>query len=252
MQTLVLQHIACEPPAAYETVMRRRGWDITRVELDEGAPIPDWHQFDVIVAMGGPMGVYDSDTHPWLLAELDLIRAAVRAGRPFFGACLGVQLLAGALGGRVYPGPLPEVGVLEVELTAAGRDDPITSGLPPRFPTLQWHQDTFDLPADAVRLATSPAYRNQAMRFGTCAYGVQFHLEVDESMSEDWTHVPAYKESAQRALGAGGFERVLDDFRRHSGEMQAHACRLFERFAVLAETLRADVAISEAKTPTTR
>src|SRR5690348_135821 len=180
MRILVLQHIACEPPAVYEDVLRERGADITRVELDEGETAPDWRDFDAIVAMGGPMGAYDEADHPWLVDEKRLIREAVLAGRPFFGACLGVQLLASALGARVYAGPVPEVGVLEVGLTPEGAADPLFAGLPGRLRALQWHGDTFDLPDGAVRLLESGAYENQAFRWGDVAYGVQFHLEVDE------------------------------------------------------------------------
>jgi GMP synthase-like glutamine amidotransferase len=235
VNVLVLQHIACEPPAVYEDVMRERGWQITRVELDEGEQLPDWRAFDAIVAMGGPMGVYERDAHPWLDREVAAIGEAVRAGTPFFGACLGVQLLAAALGGRVYLGPEPEVGVLPVRLTAAGEEDPVTGALPSEVLTLQWHQDTFDLPDGAVQLMESDAYPNQAFRFGRHAYGVQFHLEVDEPLADEWARVPAYEEAAERVLGAGGLDRLLHSFRAQAPTMKSHARTLFTRFAQLAE-----------------
>ena len=112
MNVLVLQHIACEPPGVYEEVLVERAATIHRVELDEGEPLPDWREFDAIVAMGGPMSVNDDSELPWLSAEKSFIAEAVRAGTPFFGACLGVQLLAVSLGGEVSPGPAPEVGLL--------------------------------------------------------------------------------------------------------------------------------------------
>lgn len=235
MHVLVLQHIACEPPAVYEDVMRERGWSLTRVELDEGEVPPPWQEADAIVAMGGPMGTYDEADHPWLVAEKQLIGEAVRSGTPYFGACLGVQLLAAALGARVYPGPVPEVGVLPVSLTPEGRADPLFAGLPDTFPTLQWHGDTFDLPEGGVSLLSSPAYANQGFRFGTLAYGVQFHLELDEGLAAEWAAVPAYRESADRVLGAGGLDRLMADFRSHAGEMQSHARTVFGRWAGLAE-----------------
>jgi GMP synthase (glutamine-hydrolysing) len=94
LRTLVLQHIACEPPGVYEDVLVDRGASIHRVELDEGEPLPDWRDFDLIVAMGGPMSVNDEREHPWLVDEKRLIREAVSAGTGYWGACLGVQLLA--------------------------------------------------------------------------------------------------------------------------------------------------------------
>src|SRR6476659_8834356 len=202
MDVLVLQHIACEPPGAFEDVLAAAGADIHRVELDEGDALPPWQDFVAIVAMGGPMSVNDDAELPWLTEEKQAIGDAVRAGVPYWGACLGVQLLAAALGARVYTGDLPEVGGLDVELTEAGRADPVFAGLPGRFPTLQWHGDTFDLPEGAVRLASSPAYPNQAFRRGN-AYGVQFHLEVSREMAREWAAVPAYREDLGRTLGLG-------------------------------------------------
>jgi len=177
VDVLVLQHIACEPPGVYEDVLRERGATLHRVEVDAGDELPDWRELDAIVAMGGPMSANDDAELPWLRDEKELVAAAVRAGTPFWGVCLGLQLLAASLGARVYAGEEPEVGVLAVELTEEGRRDPVFAALPPAFPTLQWHGDTFDLPDGAVRLAGSPAYLNQAFRFEN-AYGVQFHLEV--------------------------------------------------------------------------
>src|SRR5439155_11548945 len=132
------------PPGVFEDVLTERGAAFTRVELDEGGQLPDWRDFDLIVAMGGPMRVNDESEHPWLVAEKRLIREAVRAGVGYWGACLGVQLLATALGARVYAGPEPEVGVLPVTLTAEGMSDPVLGALPPELPALQWHGGTFD------------------------------------------------------------------------------------------------------------
>ena len=119
---LVLQHIACEPPAAFEDELRSRGLDLVRVELDEGEPPPDWRGFPAIVVMGGPMGAYDEADHPWLVDEKRLLREAVEADVPVWGVCLGAQLLASALGARVYRGERPEVGLLPVELTPAAAE----------------------------------------------------------------------------------------------------------------------------------
>jgi GMP synthase-like glutamine amidotransferase len=234
MRVLALQHIACEPPGVFEDVLRERAHELVRVELDEGEPLPAG-PYDAIVAMGGPMSVNDEDEHPWLAVEKAAIADHVRAGRPFWGSCLGAQLLAAALGARVYAGPAPEVGVLAVELTAEGASDPVLGGLPRRIETLQWHGDTFDLPAGGVLLASSPAYANQAYRVGPVAYAVQFHVEVTEAMGEEWAAVPAYAEYADRVLGPGGSDRLLAEFRLGSPLMQRHARGLFERWCDLAE-----------------
>jgi GMP synthase (glutamine-hydrolysing) len=227
VRILVLQHIACEPPGAYEDVLLERGALLTRVELDEGEPLPALDGFDAVVAMGGPMSVNDEAEHPWLVDEKRLIREAAKRGVPFWGACLGVQLLASALGARVYTGQAPEVGVLRVRLTEEGRADPVLGALPAEFETLQWHGDTFDLPKGAVLLASSDPYPNQAFRFGR-AYGVQFHLEVSVPMAQAWAEVPAYGEYLDRVLGPGSLPRVIEEVSHHQTEMLDHARTMFE------------------------
>ena len=229
MRFLVLQHIECEPPGAYEDVLRERGASIHRVELDEGGLLPDARDFDAIVAMGGPMSVNDEDDHPWLRDEKRLIGDAVRAGMPFWGACLGVQLLAASLGARVYAGSEPEVGLLPVTLSDAGRSDPVLEGLPATFTTLQWHGDTFDLPDRAVLLAGSAAYPHQAFRFEQ-AYGIQFHLEVSLDMARAWADVPAYAESLDRVLGPGSLPSLIDELGREGPAMLDHGRMMFSRW----------------------
>jgi GMP synthase-like glutamine amidotransferase len=229
LNVLVLQHIACEPPGVFEDVLVERSAQIHRVELDEGEPLPGWHGFDAIVAMGGPMSATDDAELPWLTAEKRLIAEAAAAGVPFWGVCLGVQLLAASLGARVYAGDEPEVGLLPVEITAAGRADPVFAELPNGLVTLQWHGDTFDLPSGAVRLAGSPAYPNQAFRYAN-AYGVQFHLEVSDEMAQSWAGVPAYAASLERTLGPGAAGPFLASIEERSAEMRSHGRGLFERF----------------------
>jgi GMP synthase (glutamine-hydrolysing) len=223
---LVLQHIACEPPGVYEDVLRGRGATLHRVEVDAGDELPDWREFDAIVAMSGPMSANDEDALPWLGEEKAFIADAVRAGTPFWGVCLGVQLLAASLGARVYAAAEPEVGVLAVELTEEGRRDPVFSMLPPTVPALQWHSDTFDLPPGAVRLAGSPAYPNQAFRFEN-AYGVQFHLEVSREMAREWMGVPEYASALERTIGGDTLLRAVDD---SADEMLAYGRTLFARW----------------------
>jgi GMP synthase (glutamine-hydrolysing) len=234
MDVLVLQHIACEPPGAFEDVLTAAGADIHRVELDEGEPLPSWQNYVAIVAMGGPMSVNDDAELPWLTAEKQAIADAVKAGVPYWGSCLGVQLLAASLGARVYSGTQPEVGVLPVTITDDGRSDPVFAGLPPEFLTLQWHGDTFDLPDGATLLASSSAYPNQAFRVGQTAYGVQFHVEVTDQMAREWAQVPAYAEYADRVLGAGGIDRLMTEFDAARDRMLDVGRRMFERWVEIA------------------
>ena len=226
---LVLQHIACEPPAAFEDELRSRGLDLVRVELDEGDALPEWRQFAGLVVMGGPMGAYEEAAHPWLAAEKQLIREAAQAGHPVWGVCLGAQLLASALEADVYPGPQAEVGVLPVELTAAASQDPVFGEAPRSFPTLQWHGDTFDLPDGATLLASSPEYANQAFVYQR-AYALQFHLEVSPTLADEWGEVPAYAQSLEAILGPGALERLVAEVAEHASTTVPLARAVFGRW----------------------
>ena len=233
-QALVLQHIACEPPGEYEDVMLERGVQIRRVELDEGEPLPDRDEFDLIVAMGGPMSVNDDDELPWVTGEKRFIGEAVRTGTPYWGACLGVQLLAASLGARVYAGPAPEVGLMTVSLTDEAAADPVFDGLPAELLTLQWHGDTFDLPEGAIRLAGSDAYPNQAIRWGDAAYGVQFHLEVSTALAAEWAAVPAYEAYLDSVLGPGSLPTLLEEFEGNEKQLRENGRAMFGRWLDIA------------------
>jgi GMP synthase-like glutamine amidotransferase len=230
---LVIQHIACEPPAAYEDELRARGLKLVRVELDEGEELPTLDGFGAIVVMGGPMGAYDEGEHPWLVTEKQLLREAVESDVPVWGVCLGSQLLASALGARVYAGDAPEVGVLPVELTPEAARDPVFAVAPARCHTLQWHGDTFELPSGATPLATSRMYPNQAFRVGR-SYGLQFHLEVTLQLATEWGQVPAYARSLEATLGPGALDRMLADVAEHAPAMVTLARSLFGRWLELA------------------
>jgi GMP synthase (glutamine-hydrolysing) len=230
MRILILQHISCEPPGIYEDILVEKGASLHRVEIDEGQQLPAWRDFDAIIAMGGPMSVNDGDTLPWLTAEKAWVREAVLAGHPYWGVCLGVQLLAASLGARVYKGPKPEVGIMPVFLTSSARDDAVFSGLPPELLTFQWHGETFDLPEGAVLLATSPAYPNQAFRWKEKAYGVQFHVEISADLAKQWSQVSAYKAALERVCGVGAATKVVGDVSREQDVLHSYARSMFENW----------------------
>jgi GMP synthase-like glutamine amidotransferase len=223
---LVLQHVDCEPPAEYEDVLIERGIGVQRVLLADGGALPDWRGFAGIIVMGGPMGAYDTSEFAWLEPELALIRDAVGAGRPLWGVCLGAQLLAGALGARVWPGPQPEVGICQVSPTPQARHDPVFGGVTGPVPVLQWHADSFDLPAGAVLLASSPQYPHQAFRVGR-AYGVQFHVEVPADLAAQWTQIPEYAHSLAAVHGPGSAGALLRELSASWPVMSGVARALF-------------------------
>jgi GMP synthase (glutamine-hydrolysing) len=209
---LVLQHADCEPPGAYEDELSARAIPLERVLLEDGAELPDWRDFTGIVAMGGAMGAYEDALHPWLGPEKRLIAEAVAAGKPYWGVCLGAQLLAASLGARVGPGPATELGVLAVQLTDAAAADPVFADAPSAFSSLQWHGDTFELPAGAIQLARSNLYEQQAFVVGR-AYALQFHLEVTSQLALQWMEIPAYVQEVEELRGAGATEALIEQVR---------------------------------------
>ncbi len=227
-EILVLQHADCEPPGVYEDELRRRAIALRRVILDR-EELPDWRPYVAIVAMGGAMGAYEEAAHSWLAAEKRLIAEAVRAGRPYWGVCLGAQLLAASLGAGVTPGPRAELGVLPIELTPQAHEDPVFAQAPRTFSTLQWHGDTFELPAGAVQLARSEAYEQQAFVLGR-AYGLQFHLEVDSALAERWMQISAYVQELQELAGDGAPAKLLAEVRAAEPDTVALARELFSRW----------------------
>lgn len=151
-----------------------------------GDPLPDERDISALIVLGGAMGANDDANHPFLAELKRFIRRCVRNGIPYLGICLGGQLLAAALGGRVVSNRWEELGTMPVELNEAGSRDPLFAGVEPGFVTFQWHHDSFDLPDGAALLASSPACPHQAFRIGHRAWGTQFHPEVTAGIIRDW------------------------------------------------------------------
>jgi GMP synthase-like glutamine amidotransferase len=232
MRFLVFQHHPVEHPGSFRTFLRRDGvaWDA--VELDAGQAIPDLAGYDALLVFGGPMDVWEEEAHPWLVAEKAAIRRFVcELDRPFLGVCLGHQLLASALGSPVGKMREPEVGVTNIQLTDAAATDPLFQDFPRTLPTLQWHgAEVKSLPPDGVTLAMNGACPIQAMRVGEHAYGLQYHMEPEETTIGEWGRVPEYR-SALEAVGGAGAQRALK--RAVKAEMPtflANASALYQGF----------------------
>jgi GMP synthase (glutamine-hydrolysing) len=211
----VIQHVAYEGPGLISAAASRHGFELQLCHPYRGEPLPSPEQLDGLVVMGGPMGVHDTAEHPYLAGERELIAAIAHAGRPVLGVCLGAQLLAHSLGARVYRGGQAEIGPGRVSLTEAGRDDPVLGSTgAATLPVVHWHQDTFELPAHATLLASSALFPHQAFRVGARAYGLQFHVEVEQGLARAWGELlpdDTLDEASAVAVEAAG-RPLLDAF----------------------------------------
>jgi len=185
---LVLQHVHTESLGTISDALDSRGLSYRYIRSYDGEDIPsDLGNAVGLAVMGGPMGVYEQEKYPFLTAEMKLIELALNRGVPVLGVCLGSQLLASVLGSVVAPGFDPEIGWAPIGLTEEAAVDRLLHSVDAEFMAFHWHSDVFDLPADAVSLASSELTEHQAFRHGNNAYGFLFHMEVTDPMIREWT-----------------------------------------------------------------
>jgi len=211
MRVFAFRHAPLEDMGNLRPALQARGCTVECFDLClEGARAPALQAADALVFMGGPMCANDDSA--FLRREEELIREAAGSGQPVLGICLGSQLIARALGGRVYKSVMPEIGWFHIDVTAAGLADPVLAGAERPQPVFHWHQDTFDLPPGAELLATSPACRHQAFRCGRNIYGLQFHPEMTPAMIDDWQREAALCGEAVAPIDAARHAAALAAF----------------------------------------
>ncbi len=194
MSVLILKNVASEGPGTIEDFLFEQKILYSIIELEK-EPIPYSKDFDVLVMLGGPMSVNEEEKYPYLTKEIEVAKEFISAGKRVFGVCLGAQLMAKALGAKVYAGAEKEIGWYDIELTEEGMRDRLMKKLAvhpgagdfwKRFKVFHWHGETFDIPAGAVRVARSKIYPNQAFKHGDNAYAFQFHIEVKKDTIYEW------------------------------------------------------------------
>ncbi len=178
----IIKHVPEEGPGYFETFLPKD----TLVIMADSCNFPEVTEKDSVLIMGGPMGVYEKSEYAFITKELDFIKKCYDRNVKVIGICLGAQMIAEALGGNVYRGHKKEIGWYEIEHTSFYKNDKLFSHFPEKIVVFQWHQDTFELPPHAVRLARSSEYENQAFKVGDRIYGLQYHIEVTEELLKEW------------------------------------------------------------------
>lgn len=223
----VVQHIAFEHLGNLEPVLRKHGFSINTfmAGVDELAPISK-DDPDLLIVLGGPIGVYETAAYPYLDTELQLIGERIARNRPVLGICLGCQLIARALGADVYPGGTKEIGWAPLEIHGDVEGNVLAS-MRDAGAVLHWHGDTFDLPAGATRLASSAVYPNQAFTYRDNVLALQFHLEVEPEALESW-----YLGHAHEIGSIAGLEvpKLREDGQRYGPALQRPAQQVWRKW----------------------
>jgi len=210
-RALVIRHVPREGVAGFREPLEAAGYRLDQIDVaDARFADVDLNAPDLLVMMGGPMGVYERDEHPWISCQLRRLKRRLDARLPTLGVCFGAQMIAAAMGERVFAGPRKEVGFAPIAMAAVPGGNPLA---PLRdVPVLHWHGDSFDLPAGAERLASSTLYRNQAFRVGRTILALQFHAEMGlDPVFHDWV------EAWPGVVAEGGMtvEQLTDAHARH-------------------------------------
>ena len=210
MRILCLQHDPLDGPGALLEWARDRGHSVTFCLICQGDPLPPLEGIDLLVSLGGPMGAYEEEKHPWLLTEKEYLRHTVAAGKKILGLCLGCQLLADALGGSAFRHTRKEFGWQAISPLPPGS---VWFGTDKAFPAFQWHGDTYSLPPGAVQLARNDAAEQQAFLFpgprGNQVLGLQFHREWTEQMAREALAEPGVAPPASPSVQTP--EEILSD-----------------------------------------
>jgi len=219
----VFQHVPHEGLGTFEKTLRACGVELKFFHSyrEDLAGLTLGSDCAGVIVMGGPMSANDGEKLPFIREELRLIESALKQDLPFLGVCLGSQLLAKALGMRVYRGEQKEIGWYPLWVRPEAKGDPLLGDFPPRLEMFQWHGETFEQPAGTQLLASSELYLNQAFRYGERAYGLQFHAEMSPEMIADWHR------GGRDEIVAAGLEKNWKDIEmlnaRLGGVLQRHA-----------------------------
>jgi len=225
---LAIRHVAFEDLGILEDIFKARGWSYRYHEAGTDAwdtldPLAD----DLVVVLGGPISVYDDELYPLIAQELKFLERRLAARKPTLGLCLGAQMIAAALGAKVYPAPVKEIGWSPLQLSGAGHTSPCKWFSADQAFMFHWHGDTFDLPDDAVLLASTGSCLNQAFVWNDVVLAFQCHPEVRARDLEKWFIGHAVEIAATPGVNA----RLLrDDTRRYGPALEKQGRRCFDEW----------------------
>lgn len=228
-KVLIVKNVSVEGPGMIADVLSRKGYELDIVDLEKGEPVPGaLDGIKALVVLGGPMNVYEEDKYPFLREEGRLINKAIDADMPFLGVCLGAQLLAKSAGAGVTRNPEKEIGFYTIDLSEGAGGDALFAGVQTTIDVFQWHGDTFAIPREGTHLASSELCENQAFRLGKKAYGLQFHVEVDDVIIKEW--IDEYSESDD-CPSAGEIEKMFKMHDEVKEDLHRNGLKILGNFA---------------------
>lgn len=225
---MVLQNEEVEHLGYFSKILNRNNLSHQYVKLFEDDNIPNLKDYVAIIILGGPMNVYEEKEYPFLKKENSIIKEALKIKKPILGLCLGAQIIAKAAGAKVYQAKRQEIGWFTLELTKNGKNSTIFKNIKERITVFQWHNDTFDIPNGAKKLASSNLTLNQAFSIGEVAYGLQFHLEVTKQMILEWIY--RYDEDLRSLKEEVDSDKIIRYSEQYIPQLNQYASILFSNF----------------------
>ncbi|MCB1379876.1 MAG: type 1 glutamine amidotransferase [Alphaproteobacteria bacterium] len=232
-RALILQHMPVDHPGRFLDFFAEDHIIPEQVRIFDGEAIPDLAPYDFMFVLGGAQDTWEEEEYPWLKAEKEAIREWVMdRARPYFGVCLGHQLLATALGGEVAPAAAAEVGVFDIDITEEGARHPLMAGLSGRHKVMQWHAaEVKRAPEQAEVLASSPLAAVQALAVGTHAMSTQFHCEFSPQSVKTWASLPSYIANLEHHRGEGFYPKLVAESFPLMPEMNRMCRRMYDNLA---------------------
>lgn len=221
---VIIKHIGIEGPGTLKDYLVRAGFAFRVVNVAKNEALPPLDECQAIVSLGGPMNVYETAKYPFLAKEESFLKEALVKRKPILGICLGAQILAKITGAAIEKATTKEIGCYDVELTPEASSDPLFEGLGQRLSVFQWHEDTFGIPIGGKLLAEGAKCRNQAFRFGDCAWGLQFHPEITKDMIVEW--LDYYQNDLDRDKLLSDYSKIEDKYKQQAKTLYDNFCKV--------------------------